>query len=382
MQEKNADGACILAHFHLQIPIRQFILFPMKILDRYLSQQLLGIFVMLILILSGLAWMVQILTMLKFLLSYGINLGDFLYLTSLMFPFIVSIILPFVLFIATLFVYNKMVADNEITVMTAVGMSPGRLARPALGLAIIIAALHAILTLHVVPDTQVKFYTTQWEMRYGLAHLKLQESAFTPIASGLVVFVDKVSGHDLSQLMLFDERDPKSQMTVLAEKGKLVSTARGLTIVMNNGSIQLRSDTWTVGTFDSYDMDMNVSDKNIDDQFKVRRIPTRELLYLISSEYEFSARQRKLMLAEVCNRFTTPLMDVLLVLIGMLAMLKTTLLRRRTSMAAPTAVAGMAAAMSLQMAVPNMLNSMMGVYLFAAAIIAVIAVLTWLLCKR
>ena len=369
-------------HFNLQNIAHRFILFPMKILDRYLSRQLLGIFMMLLLILSGLAWMVQILTMLKFLLSYGINLWDFLYLTSLMFPFIISIILPFVLFIATLFVYNKMVADNEITVMAAVGMSPGRLARPALWLAVIIAALHSGLTLYVVPDTQVKFYTTQWEMRYGLAHLKLQESAFTPIATGLVVFVDKVSGHDLSQLMLFDERDPKSQMTVLAEKGKLVSTARGLTIVMNNGSVQINGDTWTVGTFDSYDMDMNVADKNMDDQFKVRRIPTHELLDHISQPDDFSTRQHKLMLAEICNRFTAPLMDIFLVLVGMLAMLKTTLLRRRTSMAAPVAVAGMAAAMSLQMSVPNMMDSMTDVYMFAATIIAGILGLVWWLWKR
>ena len=354
----------------------------MKILNRYFNGQLAAIFILLLLVLSGLAWMVQILTMLKFLIIYGISIGDFLWLTGLMFPFIVSIILPFVVFIATLFVYNKMVSDNEVTVMASVGLSPWQLARPALRLALAVAITHWILTVAIVPTTQIKFYNTQWEMRYGLAHLKLQESAFTQITDGLVVFVNKVSGHDLSQLMLFDNRTPKNQMTVLAEKGKLINTPRGLSIVMTNGSVQMKSDTFTVGTFDSFDMDMNVSDKNIDEQFKVRRIPTRELLRSVyNNKTDFSQRQYKLLLAEVCSRFLSPLMDIILVLTAMLCMLKMSLLRRRASWSAPLAVFGMAAAMSAYMSVSNMVATMSGVYMFAGAIAAVIAGLLWMLRK-
>ena len=45
--------------------------------------------------------------MMKLLLKYGIDFGDFLGLTSLMIPFIASIIIPFVCFISVVFVYNK-----------------------------------------------------------------------------------------------------------------------------------------------------------------------------------------------------------------------------------------------------------------------------------
>jgi lipopolysaccharide export system permease protein len=347
----------------------------MKIIRRYFSRQLTAIFLVLLLILSGLAWMVQILTMLKFLIAYGINLGDFLYLTSLMFPFIISIILPFVTFIATLFVYNKMVADSEITVMAATGLSPRQMALPALRLAVGAAAVHWILSLAIVPGTQVKFYNTQWEMRYGLAHLKLQESAFTQITGGLVVFVDKVSGLDMSQLMLFDNRNPESQMTVLAERGRLVNTDRGLSIVMANGSVQVKSDTFTAGTFDSYDMDMNVSDKSMDEQFKVRRIPTRELVGYLGGKDGFSEKQHRLLLAETASRFLSPIMNIILVLIGMLSLLKTSLLRRRASFAPLAAVLGMAAAMSAYMTLANSVGSIGGLWMFAAAVIAVPVVL-------
>ena len=172
--------------------ILRFILRGMRILNKYFSRQLVAIFVMLLLVLTGLAWMVQIMSMLKFLLSYGIALSNFLGLTVLMLPFIVSIIIPFVTFIAVIFVYNKLIADNEITVMASVGLSPRQLARPALKLAAVLTVLHFALNIWAVPVSQARFYSTQWNLRYGLAHMKLQEGAFTPLADGLVVYVDKV----------------------------------------------------------------------------------------------------------------------------------------------------------------------------------------------
>ena len=104
---------------------------------------------MLLMILTGLAWMVQIMSMMKFLISYGVRLSSFLGLTIMMVPFILSIIVPFVTFIAVLFVYNKMIGDNEIVVMAASGTSPGKIARPALILAGILTLGNLILNLWI-----------------------------------------------------------------------------------------------------------------------------------------------------------------------------------------------------------------------------------------
>ena len=83
-----------------------FILRNMKILNKYFLRQLIAIFIMLLMVLTGLAWMVQIMSMMKFLLNYGVNLGSFLGLTALMIPFIMSIVVPFVTFIAVIFITN------------------------------------------------------------------------------------------------------------------------------------------------------------------------------------------------------------------------------------------------------------------------------------
>ncbi len=366
--------------YNLTVSLLGFILRNMKILNRYFTRQLVAIFIMLLLVLTGLAWMLQIMSMMKFLLNYGVELTSFLGLTLLMVPFIVSIIVPFVTFIAIIFVYNKLISDNEITVMAATGLSPKQIARPALILAAVLTVLHFALNIWIVPRTQSLFYSTQWNLRYGLAHMKLQESAFTQLSDGLVVYVDKVSGHDLSQVMLSDMRDEDAPITIFAEKGKLVSTTRGLSIVMTNGALQANGDTLTTGTFDSFDMDLNVADKEGGDSFKVRRVSTGVLLRSVLDAP--NEKQHKMVLAELCSRFLGPLMNLILAALCATILLRSSLLRRRASFAPALAVAGMAVVMSLFMSASNMIGSITQFLLLTLVILLALGGVLYVLCKK
>jgi len=347
------------------------ILGMMKIINRYFLRQLVMIFIMLLLVLTGLAWMVQIMSMMKFLLNYGIQLTNFLGLTMLMVPFIISIIVPFVTFIAVIFVYNKMISDNEITVMAASSLSPRQIARPALIMATVLTAMHFALNLWIVPASQGNFYDTQWNLRYGLAHMKLQESAFTEMSRGLVVYVDKVSGHDLSQVMLSDTRDEKNHLTIFAEKGKLVSTIRGLSIVMTNGSLMSTGNATTIGTFESFDMDLNVADKDMGNSFRVRRIPTIQLFRDILDAP--SEKQHKAVLAELGSRLYGPMMNLVLAVLCCLVLLRSSLLRRRASFAPAVAVAAMAVVMAAFMSASNMVSSLTQFAALGGAILVLLA---------
>ena len=353
----------------------------MKIINRYFGNQLLGIFVMLLLILVGVAWMMQIMTMMKFLLTYGVDFSSFVYLTSLMIPFIISIIVPFVTFITIIFIYNKMISENEITVMAASGLSPWQIAKPAIKFATILTVLHLILNIWIVPSSQALFYSTQWNLRYGLAHLKLQEGAFTKLANGLVVYVDNVSGNDLNQLMISDTRKENNQIMVFAERGKLISTIHGLSIVTNNGSLQMSGKNgFTTGTFDSLDMDLNLVENDADMSFRVRRIPSGELLKSVSSQD--NTRQHKLTLVEICTRLINPFMNLILAIVCTLILLKTSLLRRRASFAPSLAVLAMAVIMSSYMSVSNMVDSLTDVGLVAIGVLIVLFGLIGLLLKK
>lgn len=336
---------------------------------------------MLLLILTGLAWMMQIMAMMKFLINYGVNFGSFVYLTSLMIPFIISIIIPFVIFITIIFIYNKMISENEVTVMMASGLSPWQIAKPAIKFAVVLTALHLILNIWIVPSSQTTFYSTQWNLRYGLAHLKLQEGAFTKLANGLVVYVDNVSGDDLKQLMISDMRRDRNEMLVFAERGKLISTIHGLSIVTNNGSLQMfGKNGFTTGTFDNLDMDLNLVENDNDISFRVRRIPTGTLLKTVFAQD--SDRQHKLTLVEICTRFINPFMNLILAIVCTLILLKTSLLRRRASFAPAMAVLSMAAVMALYMSMSNMVTSITDVVLLAIGVFVVLFGLIGLLIKK
>ena len=311
---------------------------------------------MLLAVLAGLAWMVQIMSMMKFVLNYGVKISSFFGLTALMLPFIVSIIIPFVTFIAIIFVYNKLIADNEVTVMASTGLAPRQIARPAMAFAIVMTIIHLGLNIFVVPSSQAKFYNMQWDLRYGLAHLKLQEAAFTELANGLVVYVDKVSGYDLSQVMLSDMRNDKAEMIIFAEKGKLVATSRGLSIVMSNGSIQGRGNMMVSGTFDTFDMDLNVADKGGMTSYRVRSVPTTQLVRDVLDSP--TAKRHRSVLTEMATRILEPLMNIILAALCLAILLRSSLLRRRASFAPAAAVGTMAVVMAIFMSATNMMNSL------------------------
>ena len=274
-----------------------------------------------------------------------------------------------------------MITENEITVMAASGLSPWQLGKPVIKLATLLTVIHLVLSIWIVPASQSMFYSTQWNLRYGLAHLKLQESAFTKLANGLVVYVDNVSGKDLNQVMLSDMRDPKNQMLIFAERGKLVSTVHGLSIVTDNGSLQMSGKNgFTTGTFDSFDMDLNLVDNDADIGFRVRRIPTSSLIEnLISQE---DARRHKQTLVELCTRFINPFMNLILAIVCVLILLKSSLLRRRASFAPAMAVLAMAVIMATYMSASNMVTSITDLIFVAVGVFVLLFVLIGLLIKK
>ncbi|MDR2770227.1 MAG: LptF/LptG family permease, partial [Rickettsiales bacterium] len=140
----------------------------MKIIDRYLSRQLAGSFAGFGLVLAGLAWMVQLLLLLKLIVRNGLDIGGFLGMSLYTFPMLVGIIAPFVMFISVAFVYNRAISSSEITACYGAGLRPMALARPAIRTGFIVMVLHLASNLWLAPKTQDLFYGRQWELRYGL----------------------------------------------------------------------------------------------------------------------------------------------------------------------------------------------------------------------
>jgi hypothetical protein len=181
--------------------------------------------------------------------------------------------------------------------------------------------------------------------------------------------------------MISDMREKQNQIMIFAERGKLVSTIHGLSIITNNGSLQMfGKNGFTSGTFDSLDMDLNLIENDADMSFRVRRIPTTTLLKDVFSQE--NNRQHKLTLVEICTRLINPFMNLILALVCTLILLKTSILRRKASFAPALAVLSMAAIMSVYMSASNMVGSITDVVLVAGGVFVVLFGLIGLLLKK
>ena len=212
---------------------------PLTRIDRYLLRQLGLSLVAVTLGLVALIWLTQSLRFVELVVNRGLSMRVFLSLTSLLIPNFVAVILPITSFVVVLFVYQRLAADRELTVMRAAGLSSLALSRPALVLGGLVMVLCFLLNLFVVPASFSAFRQYQWEIRNRLAAFLLQEGVFTQVSDSLTVYVRARDADGMLRGILVDDaRDKASHSTILAEHGRLLPNAEVPRMLMVNGSRQ------------------------------------------------------------------------------------------------------------------------------------------------
>ncbi|MDR3208649.1 MAG: LptF/LptG family permease [Rickettsiales bacterium] len=353
----------------------------MKVLGGYFSRQVWTAFVGFGLVLGGLSWMVQILLLMKLIIKYGVDVAGFIGMSFWTFPMLIGIIAPFVIFLAVMFIHSRMIENNEIAVCMASGLSPFEIARPAVAIGAIVMALHFAMNLWIVPRSQDMFYSAQWNLRYGLGNLKLKESAFNQLTSGVVIYIEQINRKDLAGITMVDRRS-SDERVITAENGKLVSTPKGMSIAMGSGGFQTAGKYGvTIGTFDGAEMDMDMGGADESKSLRPRRVSTGELLKMMSSLEGHSVRSRTKIVSEAANRFLSPLLDLLFVLIAMAALLKTNILRRHASYSAAIGSVAMVGAEMAFISTASSISTLGGLFYLGLGQVMIIAGLLWFLRK-
>ncbi len=253
-------------------------------LDRYIFRQLLAGLVVSTGGLAALIWLTQSLRFLDLVIDRGLSLGVFLELTGLLIPSFIAVILPITTFIVILFLYQRLAADRELTVLGAAGCSPFTLARPALGLAGLSLLMCFWLNLVVVPASVTAFRQYQFEIRNRIAAFLLQEGVFTPISNNLTVYVRKRDPDGtLHGILVDDARDPSNQATILAASGRLIDGPGGPEVMLFNGSRQVidqRTGRLNVLTFAENTFDLATATRSDEQRFRdASELPLSQLLH-------------------------------------------------------------------------------------------------------
>src|SRR6185437_3742409 len=109
----------------------------MDSLTRYILRQCFAVMVFVTAALCTAVWLTQSLRLVDLIVNRGLTVDMFLYLSLLILPRFIDIVLPIGVFIAVLFVFNRLSGESELVVMRSAGLGPFALAKPVMILAAI-----------------------------------------------------------------------------------------------------------------------------------------------------------------------------------------------------------------------------------------------------
>ncbi len=285
----------------------------LTLLDRYILRQAAGAFLLVLGILTAVVWLTSALKELNLVTGQGQTFAIFFTITGLALPMLMSYIAPFALFIALVFVLNKLNSDSELVIMTASGMSQLRFARPLMILALMITLISWVMSLFVVPGTlrQLRHYIHQVEA--DVISNVLLPGKFTPVEPNLVFHIrDRSVSGALLGIFMDDRRDPKLHMTYLATQGLITKTAAGTFLIMEDGQIirdEAEKGQTSIIVFERYAYDLNAySTAGAFANFPPSERWTSELLSIHKDEaLRSNERMMGRMRSELHDRFATPL---------------------------------------------------------------------------
>lgn len=282
----------------------------MKGLTRYMLRQTLLVMLSVCLVFSFAVWLVQALRLIDLIVNRGLSIGVFLHLAILIMPRFINVVLPIAVFVAVQFVYNKLIAESEMVVMRAAGVSPMSLATPALVTGAIGMVLLYSMSLYLLPAANRAFKDLQFEIRNRFASVLIQDGVFNTLSDKLMVYVQsRADNGDLESILIYDERQPDKPVTVFAERGAIANTDDGPRLLLVDGTRQQRDNTnghLNVLTFQRYTLELDnltgapgTRDREVDERY------TGELLRNLGPEQD--PDWRRAVMLELNMRFAGPL---------------------------------------------------------------------------
>ena len=307
----------------------------MNSIARYIFGQTAFVMLFVTAALSFVIWLTQSLRFIDMVVNQGLPVSDFLWLALLITPRFVSLILPFACFIATIYVYNRLIADRELIVLRGAGMSNLGLSRPAIILGLVTAIVAYAFNIYLLPVAFREFSNLRYNPTSDYSSMLLQEGSFnTAPGAPFTIFVRERQGAGiLKGILVHDGRDADEPVTYMAHEGRLVSTENGPRLVLIEGDTQRlsRSDgSISFLHFERYTIDINFASGTAPAGRK--RKPEEMFLWeLFDSELrkdEFYGPIHARYRAEGHSRIASPLLAVGFVLVALAILLSGDFSRR------------------------------------------------------
>ena len=235
----------------------------MKTLHKYLVGQVLAT---LLLTVAVFAFVVLLLNVLKDVLPLLFSGNASLWLVAkaigLLLPFACVYALPMGFITATLLVFGRFSAEQELTAARAGGISLLSLISPVLLLSLLCCVLSAWFNMDIGPRSRVAFLNLKHDMVAEMANAQIPEGRYINEFRNYIIYVRKNDGGNLEDVMIYKvENESNVVATVIAPSGKIVSSPIGPLPILHLDRPQTfrvsPNGAPNVMSFSQFDLDLN-----------------------------------------------------------------------------------------------------------------------------
>jgi lipopolysaccharide export system permease protein len=295
----------------------------MKKIQTYLFLEVLRAVLIIVGGLAVLALLAQGLSRTDLILENRQSAMTYFYIVMLGAPQIVALLTPLALFVAGVWSLNRIHKDSEIVVAQAAGMTRWQIASPILRLAIACAVAHLAVNLWAQPTAQRVMRETVAEARADLAAALIRPGQFTTNGERLTFYARDQVGGELRGVMISDMTDPDNPTDILARSASLVEIDGKPNLLLRRAISQQVNEIGQLNIleFDQYLFDL--ADFMKEDSELVLKASDKylhELIFIDRKNY-FERKEADSLLAEAHARLTTPLLNIVMGLLAVIAVL-------------------------------------------------------------
>lgn len=222
----------------------------MKTLHTYLTRQVVTSLLVTVAVFTFVLLLGNVLReILTLLVNRQATFGAVAEAIGLLIPYVWAFALPMGMLTATLLIFGRFSADQELTAVRASGVSLLSLVTPILLLSLALCVVSAIVNMEVAPRCRMAYKDLVSRLRIELTNLQLPEGRFIKDFPGHIFYVGKNQRGNLEDVIVFVLKDQTNKLTSIhAQTGKVEMDTTNKTILVHLYDAKTISDSGGTGS--------------------------------------------------------------------------------------------------------------------------------------
>ncbi len=211
----------------------------LPLLDRYLAKEILVPFLGSVLFLTQVLVATQLLAQAEVLFGSGVSLLDVASVVVALLPHVLGYVLPIAFLLGTVLGLGRLAEDREVIALGAAGISPARLVRVPMALAVVTAALGLWLSLAGEPAGLAAARVRLNEIVKRNVSNDVRPGTFYEQIPGYTLYAERVQGGRWENVLISDRSNPATPVLALAREGRLepVGAGQEMRLVLESGEV-------------------------------------------------------------------------------------------------------------------------------------------------